>query len=95
MELQLGNQLSVGPLYLGVDVGGNVQDNRIVGGILFVMVFQPVGCPQMDSTPLILILALKKSGPASGFGSPGSMISNGSPWVVTSVRSGKSLCFHT
>ena len=48
MELQLGNRLSVGPLYLGVDVGGDVQDDRIVGGILFVVVFQPVGCPQMD-----------------------------------------------
>ena len=48
MEFQLGNRLSVGPLYLGVDVGGDVQDNGVVGGILFVMVFQPVGCPQMD-----------------------------------------------
>ena len=48
-----------------------------------------------QSTPCILILALKKSAPACGLGSPGSMTSMDSPSGVCRCCRGKSLCFHT
>lgn len=88
-------------IHLAVRTTHHIQDNIIVGFIPVVSMTKPVRSlrMQLDVTypkrTVYFNFALKKSGPASVFGKPGSITSTGCPEVVWSGIKGNILCFQT